>query len=147
MIMEVFTALLVIITGFYAWVTFKILKVNQGVLREMRDQQDSLYRPYISISPVAYSDSSIFYLKIKNTGQTAAHKLRLNLDRDFYQFGEKKDERNLRNVSAFSSVVDSFVPGAEMLFYLAQGFVIFGKEGNETVTPPVFTATADYELM
>ena len=125
---EVLTGLLVIITGFYSWVTFKILKANEGVLREMREQQDSLYRPYISISPVVYSDNPIFHLKIQNAGHTAAQKLKLSIDRDFYQFGEQRDNRNFRNMTAFSSVIDSFVPGAQMFFYLAQGFVVFGAE-------------------
>jgi len=149
MILEILTTiltiLLVLITGFYAWVTFKILKANKGVLREMMEQREAFYRPYISISPIVYSDNPMFFLKIKNTGQTAAHKLKLTLDRDFYQFGDKKDEKNLRNMSAFTEVIDSFVPGAEMLFYLAQGFVIFGEEANREITPSSFTVTAEYE--
>lgn len=144
-ITTIFTILLVLITGFYAWVTFKILKANEGVLQEMMEQREAFYRPYISISPRVYSDNPIFFLKIKNTGQTAAHKLKLTLDRDFYQFGDKKDEKNLRNMSAFTEVIDSFVPGAEMLFHLAQGFVIFGEEANREITPSSFTVTAEYE--
>jgi len=142
---EILTALLVIITGFYAWVTFKILKANEGVLHEMRFQQEAFYRPYISISPVVYSDSPIFYLKIENTGRTAAYNLKLQLDQDFYQFGQKSENNNLKNFAAFSSPIESFVPGAQMLFYLAQGPVIFGEKSDASVTPPVFTVTAEYE--
>jgi hypothetical protein len=142
---EILTALLVIITAFYAWVTFKILKANESVLHEMRLQQEALYRPYISISPVVYSDSPIFFLKIENTGHTSAHNLKLQLDRDFYQFGEKDENNNLKNFTAFSSTIESFVPGAQMLFYLAQGFVIFGEKSDASITPSVFTVTAEYE--
>ncbi len=143
---EILTAILVIVTGFYAWVTFKILKANESVLKEMRGQQEALFRPYISISPVVYTDNPIFFLKVHNTGRSSADNLSLTIDKDFYQFGEKKDDRNLRNFSAFSSKIDSFVPNAQMLFYLAQGFVIFGKDAKKDITPSIFTVTAQYEF-
>jgi len=143
---ETLTAILVIITGFYAWVTFKILRANESVLKEIRGQQEALFRPYISISPVIYTDNPIFFLKVHNTGRSSADNLRLTIDKDFYQFGEKKDDRNLRNFSAFSGKIDSFVPNAQMLFYLAQGFVIFGKNTKEDITPSIFTVTAQYEF-
>ena len=142
---EILTAILVIVTTFYAWVTFKILKANESVLHEMKVQHESLFRPYISISPVIYTDNPIFFLKIANTGRTAADKLRLSIDKDFYQFGKKEEDRNLRKHSAFSKQIDSFVPDAHMLFYLAQGFVVFGEDAKEDITPSIFTVTAKYE--
>lgn len=142
---EFLTALLVIITGFYAWATFKILRANEGVLKEMRDQRDALYRQYISISPVMYSGVPCIFLKIKNTGKTAAHNLSLTVDKDFYKYGEKKKENNLRLYSAFTQAIDSFVPEKEMLFYLAQGFKIFGRESDQEITPQVFSVYAEYE--
>lgn len=141
---ETLTGILVVITGFYAWVTFKILRANESVLLEMKVQQEALFRPYISISPVLYTDNPIFYLKIQNTGQTSADNLRLSIDKDFYVFGEKKNDKNLKSYSAFSSNIDSFVPNAQMLFCLAQGFVIFGQDAKEDITPSVFTITANY---
>ncbi len=144
---EVLTAILVIITAFYAWVTFRILKANESVIQEMKNQQEALFRPYISISPVVYTENPIFFLKIQNTGKTTADNLRLIIDKDFYQFGEKRSERNIRNFSAFSTKIDSFVPSAQMLFYLAQGFVIFGNDAKEENTPSVFTITAKYEFL
>lgn len=141
---EILTAILVLVTGFYAYVTFKILKANEGVLSEMQAQQDALYRPYVSISPVLHIDNSCISLKIKNTGKTAAHNLKLSVDKDFYQFGNKDDKDNLRNLSAFTEIIDSFVPESEMLFYLAQGFKIFGNNADEKITPSIFTITARY---
>jgi len=137
--------LLLIVTCIYAFFTYKILKANEGVLREMQQQQESLYRPYISISPVTFADNPILSLRIKNTGRTNARQVKLVLDRDFYQFGEMKEENNLRNFSAFSTIIDSFAPDAEMLFYLAQSFVIFGENANPEITPSVFKVTAKYE--
>lgn len=142
---EFLTFLLVVITGFYAWVTFKILKANEGVLREMMEQRNAFYRPYISISPVVYPDNPSFYLKVKNTGLTAANWLKLSMDRDFYPFGDTHRD-NLRKNSAFNNIIHSFVPGAEMLFHLAQGFVIFGERASEDITPSKFTVTAQYEF-
>ncbi|MBM4338231.1 MAG: hypothetical protein FJ110_01680 [Deltaproteobacteria bacterium] len=142
---EILTAILVIFTGFYAWATFRILKANEKVVEQMRYQQEATQRPYISISPVLYPENPIVFLKIKNSGLTAAHNVRLSLDRDFYQFGEKREESNLKSFRAFTEPIDSFVPGGEMLFYLAQSFVIFGEKTDPSLTPSCFTITAEYE--
>ncbi len=144
---DILTAALVIITGLYAYYTYKILRANEGVLQEMRSQQELLYRPYVSIFPILYSDTPIFYLKIKNTGQTAAYNLKLSLDRNFYQFGEHSEGRNLKSYKAFTEPIFSFVPNAELLFYLAQSFMIFSENADEAVTPAVFTVTAEYEYL
>lgn len=142
---EILTTILVIITGFYAWVTFRILKANEKVVEQMRNQQEAMQRPYISISPVLYPENPIVFLKIKNSGLTAAQNLRLNLDKNFYQFGDKNEKSNLKSFKAFTDPIDSFVPGAEMTFYLAQTFVIFGEKTDPSLTPNVFTITSEYE--
>ncbi len=142
---EILTALLVVITGIYAWFTFRILKANERIVDRMHEQQEAMYRPYISISPVVYPENPIAFLKITNSGLTAANNLRLTLDKDFFQFGDKKEERNLKSHSAFRDKISSLVPGAELYFYLAQSFVIFGKKSGEDLTPPVFSITAEYE--
>lgn len=144
---ETLTALLVLITGFYAWVTFKTHKANEEILSEMRRQQEAFYRPYVSISPVVFSDNPCFFLKIKNSGKTTAHNLKLTIDKNFYQFGRQSPENNLRILGAFTETIDSFVPGAELLFYLAQGFVVFGKDSDENITPHKFSIYAEYEYM
>lgn len=144
---EILTALLVVITGIYAWFTFRILKANERIVEKMHDQQEAMYRPYISISPVVYPENPIAFLKIQNTGLTAANNVRLTLDKDFFQFGENKEERNLKSHSAFKDQISSLVPGAEIYFYLAQSFVIFGKKGGEDLTPHVFSITAEYEYL
>jgi hypothetical protein len=144
---EILTALLVVITGIYAWLTFRILKANERIVEKMHDQQEAMYRPYVSISPVVYPENPIAFLKIQNTGLTAANNLRLTLDKDFFQFGDKKEDRNLKTHSAFKDQINSLVPGAEIYFYLAQSFVIFGEKGGEGLTPPVFSITAEYEYL
>lgn len=43
----VLTALLVVITGFYAWATFRILRANEAVVKVMKDQLEAQGRPYV----------------------------------------------------------------------------------------------------
>jgi len=42
---ELLTATLVVVTGFYAWATFRILKANDKVVDVMRKQNEALIRP------------------------------------------------------------------------------------------------------
>ena len=80
MAIEVLTGLLVIITGFYAWVTYKMLTALQ-------QQAEAVTRPYLTINVFSEPKDVLFYLRIANTGRTGASNVRLTLDRDFYQFG------------------------------------------------------------
>ena len=79
---EILTGLLVVITGTYALFTFKILKANENIVKQMRTQQEAMFRPYVSISPIVFPENIIFFLKIKNTGLTSAKNLKLSIDRD-----------------------------------------------------------------
>lgn len=144
MIIEILTAGLVLITGFYAWATYKILRANERVVEVMHEQAEAMTRPYIAISPILEPDNPIFYLRISNTGKTPANNLKLSMDKAFYKFGEKKEENNLADHPAFKQVITSFPPGAEIVFSLAQSFVIFGKEASSKVVPTSFTVTAVY---
>ena len=143
---EILTSILVIITGFYAWVTFKILKANEAVLAEMRNEQEALYRPYISITPTFYPENPCFFLSIKNVGKTEAKNLSLTMDKDFYKFGKKSDGNNIKDLCAFSKPIVSFAPGAEILIYLAQHFVVFGNDADENITPKSFTVSVQYQF-
>jgi len=129
--------LLVIVTGFYAGVSYKMFK-------EMRREHEASFRPYVSVSPIVYPGNVILYLRIKNTGKTSAQKLRLTLDRDFYQFGKRDSDHNIRNFKIFTEEIESFTPEEEIIFALAQGFVIFDKNADPKVTPSSFVVTAEY---
>ena len=135
MTLEVLTGLLVIITAVYAVATFRILRANQQAVEVMREQADALSRPYVAIAPFTAPRSHLFRLRIANTGKTAAKSLRLTIDRDFYQYGES---RNLAAMSAFTEPIDSFPPGAELIFGLEQGQKLFAEEVDEKVTPTRF---------
>lgn len=141
---EILTAALVLITGFYAWATYKILKANERVVEVMREQAEAVTRPYVTVSALLEPDNPIFYLRISNTGKTAATDLKLRLDRPFYRFAEKNEEKNLADYSAFKDIIISFPPSAEIVFSLAQSFVIFGDKADSSVTPSFFTVIAEY---
>ncbi|WP_127347515.1 hypothetical protein [Pseudidiomarina mangrovi] len=111
----------------------------------MQEQSEAISRPYILVSPKLEADNPTFYLKIYNSGRTAASNLRLTIDRSFYQFGENNPNRNLAIYSAFTQPITAFAPSSEITFSLAQGFVIFGKNADESILPKTFTVVAEYE--
>jgi len=142
MTVDILTGLLVLITGFYAWVTFRILKENERVVEVMRKQSESLVRPYITVTPFIEKNSPTFILSIKNTGKMPAVKLRLKLDKDFYSFGDEK--QNIAEFPAFLNIIDSFAPNEELLFSLDIGTQLFKED--EYMNPKQFTVTAIYSF-
>lgn len=142
---EFLTGTLVVITGFYAWATYKILQANQDMATAMKEQINLQSRPYVQPSLFIHPGTNIFCLRIKNIGRNAASNLRLSLDRDFFQFADTRPERNLRNLAAFSEPIASFPPDAELEFWLAQAPNLFGPDADGAVTPRVFSVTAEYE--
>jgi len=140
---EWLTAGYLAVTIFYAWATFKIMQANQRTLAALHDQTDALLRPYVSISAVTVPNNVVFYLRIANTGKTGAENVRLSMDRDFFQYGNAT-RTNLRTITAFQQPIEQLPPGAEIVFGLAQGFVILGEQADPTVTPPMFSITATY---
>jgi hypothetical protein len=144
MIIELLTAVLVIITAFYAWATYRILRANEKVVEVMHEQAEVMTRPYVSIASVLEPDNPIFYLRISNTGKTAAHNLKLTLDKMFFQFGEQSVEASLASHPAFNQIIDAFPPGAELVFSLAQSFKIFSEDANREMLPTTFCVLAKY---
>ena len=143
---EILTGILVVITAFYAWVTFRILKANEKVVRAMHEQAEAMTRPYISIVPFVEIDNPIFYLRISNIGKSAANNLRFTLEKSFYKFGEISKEKNLSNLNVFNHTIDSFPPNAEIVFSLAQGFKLFDDKADKDILPQSFCITAEYSF-
>lgn len=137
MTIEILTAALVLITGFYAWATYKILRANERVVEVMHEQAEAMTRPYIAVATFLEVDNPIFYLRITNTGKTAAVNLKLGMDKPF---------ERLANKPAFNEIIQSFPPGAELVFMLAQSFVIFAENADRNKMPTCFTVTAEYSF-
>jgi len=138
------TFALVVVTGFYVFFTYRILGANQRLVTLMQDQLESGLRPYIVISTFVTPGNPMICLKISNTGRMTAENLELRWDKDFYQYGQKEDKYNLRKAYAFQNVIETFVPGAELLFYLGMGFQIFADDTDPKLTPSRFTIKATY---
>lgn len=144
MVTELLAGALVVVTTFYAWATFQILRANERVVAVMQDQAEGLTRPYVTVSVLTPPRSIVLYLRVANTGRTSAQNVRLALDRDFFRYGGKDPGDNLRTFSAFQEEIQCLPPGGELVFALAQGFVIFGPEADPARTPTVFRVTASY---
>ncbi|MBA3352905.1 MAG: hypothetical protein H0U23_10850 [Blastocatellia bacterium] len=144
---ELLTAILVIITAIYAFLTHRIAKASEASVDAVRAQSEAMTRPYVTVAPYIRPHTPFLYLRVENTGRTGAENLRLTIDRDFFQFGKSESaEANLRTRSAFTYTIDTFAPGHQLNFALGQGWVIFGENARPDVTPPQFNVTAEYEF-
>lgn len=147
MTIEILTGILALITAIYAYLTLRMAKASEASVQAVKQQSEDALRPYISVSPFIRPHALFLYLRVANTGRTGAQNLRLTFDRDFFQWGEaNKPDSNLRNKNAFSLPIDSFPPGAELIFALGQGPVLFGEEANPVATTVQFNITATYEF-
>jgi hypothetical protein len=111
------TAILVFITAIYSYLTHKMAKASEASVQAVRDQSDTMLRPYVSISVYIRPHTPILYLKIENTGRTAAEDLQLVMDKDFFQFGERNQaDKNLRTKAAFVNSIQSLPPNGKLIF-------------------------------
>ena len=76
----------------------------------MREQMADQNRPIVSVSVQVRMGTPIVQLLIRTVGRSPAQNLRLRLDRNFFQYGEKGDGRNLAKQSAFSQAIDCLPP-------------------------------------
>jgi hypothetical protein len=112
---------------------------SEASVKEMRSQSEAMLRPYITVSPFIRAHTSLLCLRIANAGRNSAQNLKLALDRDFFQFGENQQDKNLRYKSAFTTLMDSFPPGSELIFSLCQGWVLFDGGGKPDICPVQFS--------
>jgi hypothetical protein len=136
MVIETLTGLLVVITGFYAWVSFRMMKATERHIA-------ALLRPYISVRALLLPDRRALVLKITNEGKIGAENLKLTMDRDFYAFGHKTNDENVAKAKAFTDVISSFSPGAELSFELASAYEKFDR--NSDVKPAIFKVRVEFE--
>lgn len=134
---EWLTGILVLVTIFYAWTTHRTVKA-------MHEQAHAASRPYVVVAPHVIAGDPTVRLRIVNTGRSPATALRLRMDRAFYQFAEKTPEHDLASFAAFQNPIESLAPGADLIFYLAEGFKIFDASVGADVCPQVFSISATY---
>ena len=68
----------------------------------------------------------------------------MTISHDFFSFGKEGENRNIARFNAFNNEIACFHPGAELIFPLAQSFVVFADDADPDVTPSRFTVTARY---
>lgn len=140
----ILTAALVAVTLAYAWSTYRIQKANEAIVALTAQQLESALRPYIKICVGVIPNTLVFKLSVSNTGRSAANNLRLTLDRSFCQFADPK--RDLLGLRAFRDPIQSFPPGAELLFLLTTSVILFGTGASARLTPSTFSVTASYDF-
>jgi hypothetical protein len=146
-VIDYLTAILVFVTAIYSYLTYKMAKASEASVLAVREQSEAMLRPYVSVSPYVRPHTTVLYLRIENTGRTAAENLRLSMDKDFFQFGEaKQPDHNLRTKAAFVDAMQSLPPGGKLVFALAQGFVIFAPGADANIVPHQFCVTASYDF-
>lgn len=142
---DLLTLVLVVITGFYAWATFRILRANEGVVAAMREQTEAQLRPYIVISVAPRIGTTLLCLTVKNNGRSPAINLRMKFDRSFFMNGEKREDRNIAAFSAFTNPIESLAPESQLIFILGVGGTIFGSQNDPTACPTVFSINSRYQ--
>lgn len=143
---DLLTGVLVLVTIFYAWATFHILKANKGIVALMQEQMEQLNRPYVQVSMFVRTGTPLLHLRIQNTGKSAAQNLKLEMNKDFFQFGEKRQNSNIRLKPAFQEIISCFPPNSVLEFALGMGHSIFSEPADEDISPKKFTVKATYSF-
>jgi len=72
---DALTAVLVVITGIYAALTYGIMVATRRSVRAVEQQTEALSRPYVTVAPLLLAGNAIMFLRITNSGKTAAERL------------------------------------------------------------------------
>jgi len=140
------TLVLIVITGSYAWLTFRILKTNEAAVAAMQSQTEAQLRPYVVVYVSPRIGTTYLELEIHNKGRSPALGLRLKLDKDFFSDGEDIENKNLAKLLAFTENIESLAPDTRLRFKMGFGYKIFGAEVDETICPRVFCVRAEYNF-
>lgn len=120
--------------------TFLILRATRETLAATKEQMFAARRPYLDIAATPGEEQPIISLFIRNTGASAAQRVRLSMDRDFFFNGEE-GEQNIREFPVFTQQTDSIAPHGEIKLLLGVGWSVFE---NPERSPPRFSVTARY---
>lgn len=141
--LETLTLLLVLITGFYAWVTHRILKANELAVAAVKEQNEAISRPYVEAKLGLVEGFPIYVLTIRNLGKTTARNMKFSLDGDFVT--SLGADKKLSEYPAFNQVIESFAPNAELNFWLGTGSDVHTNRGEISDTIEGFRITVNYE--
>lgn len=138
---NVISLVLVIVTGVYVLLTWRIATANQGMLDNIREQYRDSLRPII-FPAIQVRQQIVLALVFKNTGRSPAYHVRISIDRDFFQFADRGN--NIRDFNIFNQEIPVFAPGMELPIDLSQGFNLDVEKEGQNLTPTTFNITVSY---
>ena len=138
---NVISLVLVIATGITVLLNWRIANANKGMLDNIREQYRDSLRPVVFPS-LQVREQVVLVLVFQNTGRSPAYRVRIGLDRDFFQFGEP--QRNIRDFNIFNQEIPVLAPGTEFPIDLAQGFNLDKEHEGRNLTPTTFNITVSY---
>ena len=142
--MTVLTAVLVLITAVYAYLTHRMVKSSETSARLMKEQVDAISRPYVSISLVKQPNDPFILLRIENTGQTAARDMTLILGPEFEKIQHLKGPSYLKSAYLFTKTIAAFPPRSPVHFLLGFGDAFVADDKNRP--QETFSITANYSF-
>lgn len=138
-----FTGLAALTSVAVVWATFRVTKATEASVEVLKAQHRAATRPYVEISVYPKSGTTMLLLAVKNTGSSAAENVRLIIDRDFFYNAEEGPTTNIRTYPAFSNVIASLGPRAELKFFIGVGSKVLN---NAALCPRKFAIAANYSF-
>jgi hypothetical protein len=133
--------ILVLVTGMYVCLTWRISNANKGMLDNIREQYRDSLRPVV-IASIQVRQAVFIRLVIANSGRSPAYRVSVRLDRDFFQFANPA--RNIRDFNLFNREIPVLAPGTEFPIDLAQSFNLDKEHEGKNITPSAFNVTLSY---
>lgn len=143
--LELLTTLLVLITGVYAYLTYRLAKASESTVTEMREQSEATSRPYVVFSMPKIANNPFTFLQVENTGKTPAMNLKLSLGPEFDKISNLPSMQRLKGSHLFTRTSDSFPPNSPVLFHLGIGSTL-GGENEKKYPQDKFSITAEYSF-
>lgn len=142
--MTILTAVLVLITAIYAYLTHRMVKASEASVRLMKAQADAISRPYVSISLVKQSNNPFIFLRVENTGETTARDMTLNLGPEFEKVQHLQGPKELKASYLFIKTLASFPPRSPVFFLLGLGASFMADD--KTRPQQTFSIIAKYSF-
>lgn len=140
----ILTAVLVVITGVYVYLTYRMAKASEAASTLMKEQSDAIARPYVSISLVKRHNNPHIFLRIENTGQTTARDMTLSFGPEVEGVKEIEEIQKIRGSYLFTKTLASFPPHSPVFFLLGFGSSLSCDNKNASKTPLSITAKYSY---
>lgn len=131
----VFTFGLLLVTGIYAWLTYKLVQASE-------QQAWEISRPRVVVALQSNQGGQFLLLHIENTGLTGAENLRLSVDRPVrQQFGANND---ITAAPIFQDGLKLFQPRLPIRLGLGVAHAYLNEGVDRNQHPLSFTVTAEY---